>query len=252
MSWWRLALREGKTRWLQGRHRRPVRVILDRPIVSIAFDDVPISAFHNGVPLLESYAIRATFYVCLGLKTEGRPTTYLGVNEIDELHRRGHEIGCHTLTHCRLSQCNGVTFQADARRNREWLQRVLGQGWPRSFAFPFGELSFETKKGLAPYYRSLRSNRPGVNSGIADLNCLRAVSLKRDTCSPVQLTRWLDLAERSNGWLIVYSHGVSSQPGQSDIHPETLSWLLGECRHRGLPIMPVWRAAEQVAVGSVG
>jgi peptidoglycan/xylan/chitin deacetylase (PgdA/CDA1 family) len=251
LSWWRAALGEGKTRWLEARHRRPVRVVLDRPIVSISFDDVPLSAFHNGVPLLEAYDARGTFYVCLGIKDQHRSTGYLGVDEIAELHRRGHEIACHTLSHYRLSQGNDAELQSDARLNREGIRRFLGHGWPRSFSFPFGELSFEAKKGLAPHYQSLRGNRPGVNSGITDFNCLRAVSLERDNSTSSQLAQWLDLAERRVGWLIVYSHGVLSKPDYYDIRPEALTWLLNDCRRRGLEILPVWRAAEQLAAGAV-
>jgi peptidoglycan/xylan/chitin deacetylase (PgdA/CDA1 family) len=251
LSWWRAALGKGKTRWLEARHRRSVRVVLDRPIVSIAFDDVPLSAFHNGVPLLESYDARGTFYVCLGIKDGDPPTGYIGTEEIAELHRRGHEIGCHTLSHYRLSQGNDTELQSDARLNREGIRQLLGDEWPRSFSFPFGELSFEAKKGLAPYYQSLRGNRPGVNAGVADFNCLRAVSLERDNCSTPQLARWLDLAEHKTGWLIVYSHGVLSKPDYFDIRPEALSWLLNECRRRALQILPVWRAAEQLTASAV-
>jgi len=252
VSWWRATLGEGKTRWLEAVHRRPVRVRLDRPILSIAFDDVPVSALHNGVPLLESFEARATFYVCLGIQDDDPSTEYLGVDDILALHRRGHEIGCHTFSHYRLSQGTGAGLQSDAHSNRERLRDLLGDGWPRSFSFPFGELSFETKKGLAPYYESLRGNRPGVNAGTADFNCLRAISLERDNSSAAQLARWLDLAERTTGWLIVYSHNVVSRPGDYDIRPETLTWLLGESRRRGLPIMPVCRAAERVAAGAAG
>jgi peptidoglycan/xylan/chitin deacetylase (PgdA/CDA1 family) len=249
LSWWRAALGEGKTRWLETLHRRPVRMVLDRPIVSISFDDVPLSAFRNGVPLLESYGARGTFYVCLGIKDGNPPIGFLGVEEIAELHRRGHEIGCHTFSHYQLSHGNDAGLQSSARLNRERIRQLLGEAWPRSFSFPFGELSFAAKKGLAPYYQSLRGNRPGVNAGIADLNCLRAISLERDNSSAPQLARWLDLAEQKTGWLIVYSHGVLSRPDYFDIRPEALSWLLSECVRRGFQIMPVWRVAEQL-VGS--
>ncbi len=45
-------LRETKTRYLQSRYARPVSLGMKPAIVSFTFDDVPRTAFTNGVPLL--------------------------------------------------------------------------------------------------------------------------------------------------------------------------------------------------------
>jgi peptidoglycan/xylan/chitin deacetylase (PgdA/CDA1 family) len=236
--------RELKTRWLQRFASRPVRIRLEAPLVSLSFDDVPISAIENGLPLLVKHGVKATFYVSLGIQPSG---AFISRDAIREVARDGHEIGCHTYTHYQLSRGSSAGLLADAARSRIALADAMDGRPPRSFSFPFGELSFASKRGLAAHYDSLRSSRDGVNSGLADLNCLRANSLGCASFARDRIDALLDHTSRSGGWLILYTHGICDTPGRWDLTPGMLAGLLSAVADRGLRFVTVAEAVRRVS-----
>lgn len=245
----RSVLRETKTLWLESFCRKPIAIALERPIVSVTFDDVPLSAYQYGVPILKELNARATFYVALNIGNEVHEQ-FLGPPEIVELHNHGHEIGCHTYSHYRLSTGEAGGLALDAATNRAQLSHLLGDSGPKSFAFPYGELSLSAKQNLQSSYQSLRSIRPGINHGSTDLNCLKSYLLGAGNSTQAYISGLLDKAERNNGWLILYTHGVLSNPGTYDTTPAALEFVMSECRRRGIEMLPVVRAI-QVMGGSL-
>jgi peptidoglycan/xylan/chitin deacetylase (PgdA/CDA1 family) len=243
MSWLSAVLREGKTRWLQSLYSRPVRTVPDTPLVSLSFDDVPLSAFRHGRPVLDRYNVKATFYVCLGMQEESR---FLGPQEVRTLYLEGHEIGCHTYGHYRLAFGSARGMAADAKRNRDELAKIIDGVPPLSFSYPFGYISDGVKRKLGMHYHTLRSSRPGVNSGISDFNCLSAISLQSPSFSTSLVDFWLDEVSRCRGWLIFFTHGISPEPGRYDLTPHMLEALLTGCLRRGLQILPVESVARML------
>src|ERR1700761_4440439 len=75
-----------------------------RAIVSFTFDDFPRSAVSNGARILESYGARGTFYAAgsyCGKTIDG--IVQYSKEDLLRLVRDGHEIGCHTFHHRRVS-----------------------------------------------------------------------------------------------------------------------------------------------------
>src|SRR5437868_11766612 len=67
-----------------------------RPLVSFTFDDTPDSAFIHGARVLEENGARGTFYIAGGLcGTVVANRRQISAADCVQLHRRGHEIGCH-------------------------------------------------------------------------------------------------------------------------------------------------------------
>jgi len=246
----RSTLRQCKTIWLESWYRKPLSIALKRPVVSLAFDDVPISAYQNGIPILKRQNVKATFYVALGLRSDGGEE-YLGPSEITALHHDGHEIACHTYSHYRLSTGDSDGLAADAEKNQTKLRQLLNNGGPRSFAFPFGDVSLPAKKKLQGSYQSLRTSRQGINHGSVDLNCLKAYSLGADNATRPYISGLLDRVEQKNGWLILYTHGVLPNAGRYDIRPETLEWILRACSERRFQTLPVADAIQSISNSSL-
>ena len=249
-------LREARTRYLQTRCARRVALGGNRAIVSFSFDDVPRSAVVNGLPLLDEAGIKATFYVAMGLSAgqsganpDAGDEVYLGADEIRRLHGQGHHIACHTYSHYRLDSGSVDGLVTDARKNAALLEKLLG-GYPvRHFSYPFGQVSFRLKCRLSPAYDTLRSSRPGINLGKADLNLLRATSIYNPTFSRISMLGIIEKAARLGGWLIFYTHGVGEMPDDYSCTPEQLAWVIGECMSRDMSIMPVSSAHAAIADG---
>ncbi|HYQ71053.1 MAG TPA: polysaccharide deacetylase family protein [Gammaproteobacteria bacterium] len=249
-------LREAKTRYLQLRCARRVVLNEKRAIVSFTFDDVPRSAFTNGLPIMDEAGIKATFYVAMALSIrEGDANSntdgdaYLNTDDILSLHEQGHHIACHTFSHYRLEDGSVDGLITDARRNVALLEELLGKKPVRHFSYPFGQVNFELKCRLSPAYDTLRSSRPGINLGISDLNLLRATSIYNPTFSRTSMLGVIEKAARSGGWLIFYTHGVDDTPDDYSCTPEQLAWVIWQCASRDMLILPISSAHAAISEG---
>jgi len=83
-----------------------------KPGLIISFDDGLQSNYTIAAPLLEKYGFTGWFFIPVGLigtgkckdfnHTGNKDCSYMSWREITKLNKN-HIIGCHTLTHCRLS-----------------------------------------------------------------------------------------------------------------------------------------------------
>jgi peptidoglycan/xylan/chitin deacetylase (PgdA/CDA1 family) len=213
----------------------PFRLRNKGPMVSFTFDDTPKSAAAVGVPILDAYHARATFYVAGGLigKWSGH---WEGINadQIVALHRQGHEIACHTFSHARTTDLDAAALAAEIEDNRRYLLALDPSIRVENFAYPYGLGSVLRKAQLKKIFRSSRGIVPGVNSGVVDLQFLRAAPLiNRD------IDRLFDEAVATNGWLIFYSHDVADEPSPYGCSPSLLRHALDAASQRNVVILSV-------------
>jgi peptidoglycan/xylan/chitin deacetylase (PgdA/CDA1 family) len=218
----------------------PFRLRNKAPMVSFTFDDTPKSAATVGVPILDSYNARATFYVSGGLVD--KPSSHwagISGNEIVELHRQGHEIACHTFSHTRTSDLDAAALAAEIEDNRRYLLALDPSIRIENFAYPYGLGSVWRKGQLKKIFHSSRGIIPGVNSGVADLQFLRATPLIDRDIDRDGIDRVFDEAVASNGWLIFYSHDVATEPSPYGCSPSLLRHALEAAARRNIQILSV-------------
>ena len=224
------------------RHLRvsPATLNNSRPMVSFTFDDAPISAATRGAAMLEEYNARATFYISGGL-VDAWSGNWTGVSadHIVGLHRRGHEIACHTFSHARATDLTEAAMAAELEKNRLYLQGLDSSIRIENFAYPYGTGSVLRKRQLGKAFHSSRGILPGVNSGTVDLQYLRAVPLIEHQIDRDGIDRVLDEALASNGWLIFYGHDVEATPSPYGCSPELLRHALEAAARRKIPALSV-------------
>jgi peptidoglycan/xylan/chitin deacetylase (PgdA/CDA1 family) len=220
--------------------KAPLRLRNERPMVSFTFDDFPESAASVGVPLLDQYNARATFYVTGDLvgKWSGH---WQGVRPdvIVDLHRRGHEIACHTFSHLRTTDLGAAELTAEIERNRRYLQGLDPSIRIENFAYPYGVGSVWRKAQLAKTFRSSRGIIPGVNSGVVDLQYLRSTPLIDRNIDCDGIDRVFDELIATNGWLIFYGHDVATEPSPFGCTPSLLRHALDVASRRNVAFMTV-------------
>jgi peptidoglycan/xylan/chitin deacetylase (PgdA/CDA1 family) len=224
------------------RHLRaaPVRLKNDRPMVSFTFDDAPISAATRGAAMLEEYDARGTFYISGGLVDAwSGHWTGLSAEDIVGLHRRGHEIACHTFSHARTTDLSAAAMAAELERNRNYLLGLDSSIKIENFAYPYGTGSVLRKGQLRKTFRSSRGILPGVNCGDVDLQYLRAVPLIDCQIDRDGIDRAFDEAIARNGWLIFYGHDVEAAPSPYGCSPELLRHALDAAARRDIPALSV-------------
>jgi peptidoglycan/xylan/chitin deacetylase (PgdA/CDA1 family) len=220
--------------------KSPLRLRNKHPMVSFTFDDFPESAASVGIPILDQYDGRATFYVTGDLvgKWSGH---WQGVRPdvIVELHRRGHEIACHTFSHVRTTDLDAAGLTAEIEQNRRYLLGLDPSIQIENFAYPYGLGSVWRKAQLAKTFRSSRGIVPGVNSGVVDLQYLRSTPLIDRNIDREGIDRVFDELIATNGWLIFYGHDVATEPSPYGCTPSLLRHALDAASSRSVRIMTV-------------
>jgi peptidoglycan/xylan/chitin deacetylase (PgdA/CDA1 family) len=227
------------------RHLRatPFTLRNNGPMVSFTFDDAPVSAVTRGAAMLEEYHARGTFYVSGGLidSWSGNWTT-ISADDVVGLHRRGHEIACHTFSHARATDLTAKAMAAELEKNRNYLLSLDPSIQIENFAYPYCTGSVFRKGQLGRTFRTSRGVLPGVNSGTVDLQYLRSsplIDIEMDTDG---IERVLDEAVATNGWLIFYSHDVEDEPSPYGCTPALLRHALDATARRKMPLLSVAEA----------
>lgn len=216
------------------------------PYVSFSFDDFPHSAASEGAEVLARHSIKATYFVSgarMGRNVEG--LDHFTEKDLSELTAAGHEIGCHTFSHVRLPATPSSAIDDEIARNRAFILEYAGGRPPTSFAYPFGAVSFRTKQLVARHFPICRGIDRGINRGIVDFGQLKAVLLTEKQ-SPVQIEGLLDRAQAANGWVIFFTHDVSREPNEHGCSPNRLAAVADEATARGMTVLPICRAAEEI------
>ena len=213
------------------------------PMVSFTFDDLAKSAATTGARMLETHDARGTFYVSGSLV--GAPVREWPAGDTDDvvsLHRRGHEIGCHTFSHRRACDLDETAMTQEIVRNRTFLGGLDPSIRVENFAYPFGYGSYARKYQLRSEFQTCRSILPGVNAGSVDLQFLRAVPLIDSEVDRDGIERAFDEAQTSNGWLIFYSHDVADRPSRYGCSPALLDHALNAASRRNVAILTMAEA----------
>jgi peptidoglycan/xylan/chitin deacetylase (PgdA/CDA1 family) len=227
----------------------PLRLTGTGPMVSFTFDDIPKSAATVGAAMLEEYDARGTFYVAGGLTDQwSGHWTGAGADDIVDLHRRGHEIACHTFSHSRAIDLDARAMAAEMEQNRNYLRALDPSIALENFAYPYGVGSVSHKRQLGNAFHSSRGILPGVNSGTADLQFLRATPLSERDIDIDGVDRVFDEAVAKSGWLIFYGHDVETAPSPYGCSPSFLRHALDAASRRKIPILSVAQALRRAGV----
>jgi peptidoglycan/xylan/chitin deacetylase (PgdA/CDA1 family) len=225
---------------------RPVR----GGIVSLTFDDFPRSAWRAAGPVLAAHGVKATYYVCGG--HEG--ATFEGHaqftrDDLEGCASAGHEIGCHGFNHLAAAHLPADRFERAIEANRLYLRDRLGRE-ATHFAYPYGHVSFAAKHIAAQRFVTARGVRGGFNHGSGDRALIRAVGFEQRKLVRAPIVKLLEQTAAAAGWLVLYSHDVSANPGPYGCTPADISDLLNAAARLGLAVETVSRAAMLVGLSA--
>jgi len=117
-----------------------------KPII-ITFDDAWKSQYEFAVPVLEKFGFPATFFAYLDVI--GNKTT-MTWEQLRELAKRGHCIGCHSATHCNLTK--RFDFETEGQYKERIHNEIAGAKnimeeklgvQIRHFCYPYGYYNSE-------------------------------------------------------------------------------------------------------------
>ncbi len=227
---------------------RPMK--LSAPLVSFTFDDFPRSAWSVGGPIMAAADVRASYYVSGGFEGRTRDgVEHFRRDDLAALHEAGHEVGCHTFDHLRLTTASRADADATIARNDAFVRETLGDVAMTSFAYPYGDVTIPTKRYIGAKFPIARGIWDRVNTGRADMNQLRSVGMERKSFDGVDFDAHIAETVASKGWLIFYSHDVDENPTEYGCTPKQLEGMIARVTAAGVEILPVKDAAARIVNG---
>jgi len=189
--------------------------------LSLTFDDAKVSQIDSGIPILDKYNVKATFYVSL----DNLPTRLDGW---EKALKNGHEIGNHSTRHScsinygfkhikSLENLSLSEMQDDLNTENQAIKKLLGVQ-PVSFAYPCGETNIgqglNTKSYIplvAATFESggLASTEGFIDPAFCDLAQLRTAEL--DNKSFDKIVGLIEYAKETGKWLILTGHEIGDE-----------------------------------------
>jgi len=239
--------------------RRQLAVRTPVPLVSFTFDDFPRSAFLEAGSILTRYDILGTYYVSLSLAgKQSQMGPMYQTEDLEELARLGHELGCHTFGHCHSWSTPPDIYEKAILDNQQALNEVLPGTAFQTFSYPFSGPRLAVKRVAARHFlccrggglragRFLLRHQPGgqtFNSGTTDLNLLCAFFLEQSRENPEAVKRLIDQNAQARGWLIFATHDVCERPSRFGCTPDFLEQVVQWSLESGARLLPVVEALE--------
>ena len=225
--------------------RRQLAIQTPVPLISFTFDDFPRSAFLEAGSILTRYGVRGTYYASLGLMgKQSQMGPMYQTEDLKELARLGHELGCHTFGHCHSWNTPPDIYEKAILDNQQALNEVLPGTAFQTFSYPFSGPRLPVKQVAARHFLCCRGGglRAGrflfrhhaggqtFNSGTADLNLLCAFFLEQSRENPEAVKRLIDQNAQARGWLILATHDVCDTPSRFGCTPaffeQVVQWSL--------------------------
>ena len=240
-------------RSLKGKLRRRIARIRARraakapagPMISFAFDDVPVSAATLGAEILESRGLKGSYYVAAGMAGVDSPMgRFIDELDVKRLAEAGHEIGCHTYSHLDCGRAGVSLVLDDVERNRAALT-ALGAPAPITFAYPYGEVEERAKRALSERFALMRALHHGMVTEGSDLNQTPCVGIEGPN-GEAAAWRWLNRAKGRQAWLILYTHDVAETPSPWGCTPAALAGLADTAIAEGFEVVTLAEGARKL------
>lgn len=212
-------------------------------LLSVSFDDAPVSAASVGGALLEARGLRGTYYIATGLLgSSGISGPIVDAAGVRRLAALGHEIALHSHAHLDLAQMTPGEAVADIYRNIDALSLILGAEPSTHFAYPYGTTTVRLKKMLKGVVPTARGVRFGIAGPEVDRMQMPACELRPDPATTRRAREAIRTAAKKGGWVTLFTHDVSSNPSPYGVTPKDLAALVDEALELGARVLPVGQA----------
>jgi peptidoglycan/xylan/chitin deacetylase (PgdA/CDA1 family) len=209
-------------------------------IVSLNFDDGFVSAYRNGIPILDRAGLKSTLYVVTGYLGS---LEYMTTEQVLVLRAKGHEIGAHTRTHPHLSTLAPRLAEQEIVGGKADLAALGVQA--SSFAYPYDDYNegVETQVEQAGY-RNARTSRIGFNGGVEIAPYLLRAVVVESSMTPKQVCALIDEARATRTWLILVFHRVDEDGNPYSVSHETLRTIVKYLVSKRVPVVTTSQGFE--------
>lgn len=231
---------------------RPGPLRWNQPTVSLTFDDGWQSVYDRALPLLNKHNFVSTHYInASSIETPN----FMTADELQQLHRSGHEIAAHSYQHVDLTSIGTAQLDEQLRKSEDGLA-AAGLATD-DLAPPYGRMDPQVQWYAGKYFNVIRGTDDGINTRQnLDPEDLKVLYVTDET-TPETLKEALAETKQANGWLIVVYHQISAPDSsgtqehtiaadRSTITSDALTTQLQIIADSGIPVQTVAKAFMQL------
>ncbi len=205
-----------------------------------------------GGAILNCFGLAGTYYASFGLMGKEEPTGQIfQLADLTLMAEQGHELGCHTFSHCHSWDTAAAAFEHSIIENRRALQRLIPGTEFRTLSYPIGPPRPLTKSRIANYFLCCRGGGQTLNVGTADLNYLAAYFLEKSRNSIQTVKDLIDRNRQVRGWLILATHDISDHPSPFGCTPGLFEDVVRYAVTSGACILPVVKALDALRLSAL-
>ncbi len=214
--------------------------------ISLTFDDARLTQVDKGIPLLDKYGVKATFYIS--------PSSLMKrLNEWKLAVGNGHEIGNHSVLH----PCSGnfpftrnhaledyslIRMDQELDSASSIIKNVIGVH-PVSFAYPCGQTFVGRGTSLQSYVplvaSKFESGRLWLSESSNDpsfCDLAQLMGMELDGKSFEDIKKLIDDAKNKGNWLILAGHEMDDGGRQTSL----LTTIEAICQYAADPVNEIW------------
>lgn len=210
-------------------------------VVSIAFDDGWESSYENGLPILNEYDFKASFYILSNFFDD---IQYMSVAQVKSLQAQGHHIGSHTVSHPHLTELSPEDMRLEVTGSQKQLEAKLGP--IKDFASPYGDFDDDVLNEIKQAYTSHRTVAVGINTfENFDQYRLKSPNITV-TATDDEIKNLLTTAKEHNGWLILTYHEINDSGREYSVTKEQFADQMNLIKESGLKVALLPNVLEEV------
>lgn len=214
--------------------------------LSLTFDDARLTQIDKGIPLLDKYNVKATFYVSPGAMMKR-------LEGWKKAAANGHDIGNHSMAH----PCSGNFLWSRNRALEDYtmkkmrteldsanivIHEALGVK-PVSFGYPCGQKFIGRGKRTKSYVplisKMFETGRGWLDEAPNDpsyCDMAKLYGMELDGKSFEQVLKIIETARNQGGWLIFAGHEMNDEGHQTSL----LTTIEALCRYAADPANGIW------------
>lgn len=127
-----------------------------RPMITINFDDGYKSQYDIGFDLMKKYGLRGTYFV-MG-REDIDTDRFMSESQIKEIAHSGSEIGCHAVSHSKMSELTDEQIIDEWTTSKKRLEEITGKP-VYTHAYPYGDNDDRMNNLAGGFYEATRGTK---------------------------------------------------------------------------------------------
>jgi peptidoglycan/xylan/chitin deacetylase (PgdA/CDA1 family) len=211
--------------------------VFPESFISLSFDDGWKVTYENASPLFRECGVKTSHYIISGTLDDEQFPRYMNLDQVRQLEKEGHEIGCHTVSHKHLLDESQSIIEEEIFLSLKYLRN---QGLHiETFAYPYGQYDDRVLDvAEKAEFKGARSTIPGFNDKRTDPFLLKCQAVKVDT-KLAEIVEWIDHARTHKVWLILMFHQIDHEGRAWSTTPEVLKEILDYIKESKLKVVTV-------------